>query len=296
MSKGQIDLWLYRDRKHKWHERMAHAAQNDKRFKLHFFSGANEVGPGVVFGRLQHDAKYRATDKQVWAQLDQKRLARLVPTALEARLYDNKIEQTKLMGQHMPVTYLACTVEEAVNTFDRINFPIFLKSSAGAGGNNVRFVEDRGEAELIVRKMFLDRFIWPNGQMHRGCVIIQEYIESIGDFDYRVIRIGSEWMILRRGNRQDVPIASGSGDERPLEVLDTNDRRALRLAQGVCIRYDLRFCGLDIIVSKKDRRPYLLETTCGWPTDKFHLHKFKSGKLGHLWRQIILDEIWGGNL
>lgn len=286
-----MKLWVYRDFSG-WHSQLAPAATR-RGHDVTIFSDHREPTAGVVFGRMHHDPSVRLRDKAVWAHLATNPDLLLIPGYRASVLYDDKAEQARQLSRWLPRTVIARCEEEAEEALDLLGIPLMSKSADGAGSYNVRIIRSRDDAMMEARRCFGSGLPIHRGQVQRGYVLWQRFMAG-NAYDFRVIAVGGERLILRRGNRPDRPMASGSGKERPIGWPDAEASEVLDFANAFFAAEDQRFSGIDIVRDHEAGRWVILECTVGWPLGKNHMHKTVSGRPWSEFFDIILDQIEAG--
>jgi glutathione synthase/RimK-type ligase-like ATP-grasp enzyme len=215
----------------------------------------------------------------------------LIPSLRAARLYDDKLAQAEAMERWMPRTIAVHDERDVDAALGQIGVPLISKASQGAGSYNVRLVETREAAFREAELIFSGRGIPLHfGEVQRDYLLWQEFLQG-NAYDFRVIAVGRERLILRRGNRKDRPMASGSGIEMPVTFPDAEAESALEFADRFFAEEDMRFCGIDLVNDRRTGAWRLLECTTGWPLGKMALHTLVSGRPGTAFWDIVLDEI-----
>jgi ribosomal protein S6-L-glutamate ligase RimK-like protein len=181
--------------------------------------------------------------------------------------YDDKIAQHYLLqaaGIPQPQTWVWFDREMATEWATNAHYPLVIKLWSGAGGSNVRMVQDQSAAIRWINRLFdagivsLDEaettgFSRIRGllrsldvptpwEIHRGYVLLQEFL-PVNDFDTRITVIGDRAFGFRRFNRPNDFRASGSGriDWDPAEIHED----FIRLAFTVARRLKTQSCAID---------------------------------------------------
>lgn len=103
--------------------------------------------------------------------------------------------------------------------------------------------------------------------------------------------------MLRRGNRDDRPMASGSGRLTPIKVATAGEDilAALAYADEFFRTENMPWCGIDIV--RDATRHYVLETTVSWTMHGYYECEFfgdEQGRTGEKVWDVLLDEIEAG--
>lgn len=283
-------LWTYDDYSG-WGAELGKVAR-ERGHDVRKFEDPRLVDRGVVFARIHHHPSVRARDKAVMAYLAVNRDVTLIPGYRSALLYDDKAEQARHLARWMPRTVVAYSIADADRAIEILGLPLISKCSEGAGSYNVAMIATREQAMAEAALAFSGEGIPRHyGQSQRGYLLWQRFCSG-NDYDFRVIAIGQERLILRRGNRDDRPMASGSNKEMPIKWPDREADEVLAFADLFFATECFLWCGVDIV--KGEQGWTLLEMTTGWPLNNMAAHRFVSGRPGSEYWQIVMDEIEAG--
>lgn len=293
-------LWIYDDPLRKWGRALlAEALERQREYRsidARLFRDPAEPDHGVVFGRLHHYEPERSRCKAAWEAMARRPELRLCPDARSARLYDDKLEQARRLHKWMPGTLILRGPDAVHMAVDQIGLPLISKSREGAGSHNVRLIrttaEARREAELAFKGGGIPLH---RAAPQRGYLLWQRFLPG-NAYDFRVIRIGRERLILRRGNRADRPMASGSSDERPVTWPDAEAQAVLDFANEFFEAEAMRFCGVDVVWDRDSGLPRILECTTGWPLGNMPAHRFVSGRSCADFWPVVMNELEAGEL
>jgi len=253
--------------------RWLHETLRERGVEAHLFRSAAEIPdrPGVIaYLPPTHRPRHRDLIKALAEDIARKSHVLLIPSLQEARLYDDKVAQSKVFRGWMPDTHVLCSRNEARALLPSLELPFVSKSRQGIASQNVRLIETREQAEHEIGKAFSWRGLrCGSGERQRGYLLWQQFVPG-NDFDWRVIVLGSAkiWAKpLKRRNRPDVPFASGSGRidfvrdvSEAAEVLD----HSVRFAQ----RFGLLHAALDL-VREPSGRLVILESSAKWQPLEF---------------------------
>lgn len=297
MGSGSNDmqkLWIYDDAQN-WGRALLDTARKDGYFDAHLFEEISQPDEGYLFFHMHHHPQVRARHKYMMGQFALNPRLTLIPNYQSAMLYDNKLEQAKALSRWMPRTYVFTTPGSARRFIDStLFFPFISKSSEGASSHNVRFIQSYEEAKLEIKYAFSDIGIAGRyGARQRGYLIWQEFIEG-NDYDIRVLAIGRQRLMLKRYNRSDRPMASGSGHNEPINALDGEAFEALQFANEFFREEKQTWSGIDL-VRRGDGQWYMLECTVGWTVDGYKncLFHGSNRKGSDIWK-VLLEEIKAG--
>lgn len=284
-----MKLWLYKD-VGGWGETLLPIAL-ERGHDAHLFVEAHEPDEGAVFVHMHHHPDSRGYDKELMAALATRQGLRLCPGPRSATLYDDKVEQFRQLAKWMPATMIITDPRDVPGALAKLRIPLISKTAEGAGSNNVRLVETVGQArEEADQALEGDGIPCRYDQRQRGYLLWQEFLAG-NDYDFRVIAIGRERLILRRGNREDRPMASGSGNEMPIQWPDDEASEVLAFADIFFAEEGFRWCGVDIVRDHARGRWVMLEMTVGWPLGKMGEHRFVSGRSCDEFWPAVMDEI-----
>jgi phosphoribosylamine---glycine ligase len=158
------------------------------------------------------------------------------PTGQAARLEGSKIFAKQFMERAGIATarYVAADdVETAIGALSQFSFPLVVKADGLAAGKGVVIVENRNEAEPLVRAMFAGAFVGSAGRR----MVIEEYLEGeevsfIGLSDgERVVALEPSQDHKRIGDDDQGPNTGGMGAYSDSRILDESMReRVMREA------------------------------------------------------------------
>lgn len=289
-----MKLWLYKDIGG-WGELLLPIALG-RGHDARLFVEAHEPDDGAVFVHMHHHPDSRGYDKELMAALAEREELQLCPGSRAAILYDDKAEQYRQLARWMPETVIVTRKQDVPAALTRLRVPLISKTSQGAGSKNVRLVETVGQArEEADQALGGDGIPCHYGERQTGYLYWQEFLAG-NDYDFRVIAIGRERLILRRGNRDDRPMASGSGNEIPVQWPDDEASEVLAFADRFFAEEGFPWCGVDIVRDHKRDRWVILEMTVGWPLGKMGEHRFVSGRSCDEFWPVVMDEIEAGTV
>lgn len=261
------------------------------------FREAGEVPAGsTAFARLHNHPRSRDRDRDLHRALSGRADIALVPDGPWYDWYDDKRAQAEDLAQWLPTTVIYEDAESATRAIDAgaWEFPFVSKSVEGSASHNVRLIRTPEAARREIEQAFgADGIAVHYSGRQRGYLMWQKFCRG-NHYDFRVIAIGAQRVILRRGNRPDVPFASGSDSEMPVTWPDAEASRVLEFSDAFFAAHGLTWCGIDVVLD--GGLAVLLEVTCSWPLKAFHLHRFVSGRKGEDFWPVVLDEIEAGRL
>lgn len=281
-------VWCFDDA-HNWGRDLLTAA-NVRGHDARLFDNIRQVKePGVVFLHMHAHPAVRLHHKRIAAHFASDPDYKLIPNYRLSSLYDDKLEQLRQLSPYMPPTRIFTSPTQARNFLEtQPPLPIVSKSAEGSG---VRIQRTYDDLYKEIRLAFSDLGVKNRfGVRHHGYVFWQKYT---GDHDYimRVISIGQQRMIVRRGRRQD----NGS---RPLAViteLDNEATSALTFAHELITTQRFNWGAFDLIRYGDTWK--LLKLTVGWHVTRYSDCVFlpANRKGSDVW-EVLLDEIERGNM
>jgi len=258
-------IFAYRDTS-KWGERLVQAGKK-LGVDVCLFNESNEVpskGDHAVFVHMNHRPEFRENNKRMMHELSEKEVT-LIPTLLEAQLYDDKIAQYKLLYEHMPKSYIIQSVKEAEDALNELNFPFISKASTGAGSSNVRLIHNKLAAREEIKLAFGEGIPLHFGQKQVDYLFWQHFYEG-NDCTWRVTIIANKYVcISRRNNRDDLPFPTG--DVEAINTLNSFTKKLMDKAYSITKNHNFILCAMDFIKDKNE--PILLEISVGWPMKKY---------------------------
>jgi glutathione synthase/RimK-type ligase-like ATP-grasp enzyme len=229
------------------------------------FEDARQPDEGYVFQRMHHHPQTRTRDKTINRVLSINPNLVCVPNYRSARLYDDKLEQAAELARWMPHTevfYSPGAARRYLETDPR--FPIISKTKEGASSHNVRLLRTLDDANTEIKGAFSDIGIGAKyGQKQHGYLLWQKFCEG-NSGDIRIIAVGDYRLILRRQNRRDRPMASGSGWNTPIKFMDDTLAAPLAKANEFFAAENFKWCGIDLVYDHDDKNWMVLETTVTW--------------------------------
>lgn len=302
-------IWCYEDA-HNWGKLLAHVAEA-RGHEAILFDDPRKPDHGYVFMHMHHHPQVRLLHKRCMAIMAMSPDLVLIPDYRSSVLYDDKLEQARQLSRWMPRTRVFYTPGAARKFLEHASLPFISKSLDGASSHNVRLISTLDDAKNEIKQSFSDLGIKCRyGQQQRGYLLWQDFIPG-NSGDIRIIAIGTKRLVLRRGNRPDRPMASGSGDLTPIVSLEDIDvMSAMQTADEFFREERMNWCGIDLVKDAK-RKWYVLETTVGWTlhgyyecaffdtarqfSPKFYSpqHDAKMRKGDKVW-DVLIDEIEAG--
>ena len=299
-----MKLWCFDDGPgHNWGNDLAKVAQA-KGIDARIFTDPHQVDEGYVFMHMHHHPSVRIHHKRIMAHLAVNPALTLIPDYRSSVLYDDKLEQSRQLARWMPRTriFYSPSVARAYISNGKPKYPFISKSSEGASSHNVRLVQNEAEALLEVRAVFSDQGIrGRHQQTQRGYLLWQEFVEG-NEGDVRIIAVGQKRLILKRGNRDDKPFASGSGRLTPIADLggEPDLYGAFAKANEFFAGERQSWSGIDLV--KEPRGEWkILECTVGWTMKGyaqcafFNIDGTRAGdRMGSDIWEVLLNEIREG--
>lgn len=146
---------------------------------------------------------------------------------------------------------------------ERFNFPLIIKANEGSRGNDNYLAKDFEQAIRIV-----------SNDGHIKKYIIQKFVPNDGD--YRFLFIGADnppLIFFRKGNDKSHLNNTSKGASGHLVDKDKLPKGYLKLARDATRLFAREVSGVDVLVDKKTRKPYILEVNAtpalatGYSTD-----------------------------
>lgn len=287
-----MTLWLYDDFSG-WGRKLRTLA-TDRRLDARMFRDPAMVDGGTAFVRMHLDPKTRADDKYAAASLADRGI-KFIPGIRAARLYDDKVAQARGLPRWMPETLIAETPDQAREAAEMLGFPLMSKAAEGSASHNVRFITTAAQLDREIAAAFGEGIPSQYRQVQRGYLLLQQFCAG-NEYDFRVIAVGRERLILRRGNRDDRPMASGGDKEMAIRWPDAEASSVLDCANRFFAEEGFNFCGVDIVRDHDAGEWRIVEMTASWPTKNNAAHTTVSGRNWGEFFDIILDEIEAGAL
>lgn len=290
-----MKIWCYEDTQG-WGQGLCSAANNRGHDARMFFT-YDQPDDGYLFFHMHNHPQVRARHKRMMEHFATNSLLTLIPDFLSSQLYDDKVAQLRAFSKWMPRTHLirSPTVAREMIERNELKVPFISKSAEGSSSHNVRLIRTLDEARVEIKQAFSDRGIaQKHGQKQMSYLYWQELIEK-NTHDIRIIALGNQRLVLRRGNRDNVPFASGSGRLDHITQLDDECASALEFADRFFKEENQLWCGIDLVKDHEADRWYLLETTVGWTLHGYFQCKFfPDGRMGtEIW-EVVLDEMEKG--
>lgn len=289
-----MKIWCYEDA-HNWGA-MLHKQALERGHDARLFENPRVPDSGYVFMHMHHHPQVRTLHKRCMQMMAMNPHLILIPNYRSSFLYDDKLEQARQFARWMPRTHVFYTPGAARRFLDTLpTIPFMSKSSEGASSHNVRFVTSLEQARLEIKYAFSDIGIKGRyNQTQRGYLLWQEFVEG-NDSDIRVLAIGNQRLILKRMNRDDRPMASGSGNIVPVTALDEETASALEAANEFFVAESMPWCGIDLVRNQVTKQWRILEATVSWTMHGYYECQFVGTQLmgSDVWH-VLLDEIENG--
>jgi len=221
-----------------------------------------------VFVFFDMMAQYRDDERKrlvsISADLAEKKNIFVVPKAHERAYQFDKSLQAKLFSDWVPRTWYADSPAEARRAISEIKFPLMSKSKLSIQSKNVRVIKNRESAEKEIHLAFAgDGIPCSDGALQKGYLLWQEFVKGDG-FDWRIGIVAKKYAyIVKRFNRGNIPLASGSGFLEPVTELNDDSKSLLDYVLAFAGKNDLTLAGVDVIDGAGGRR-YVLESHCSW--------------------------------
>lgn len=234
------------------------------------FNDISKVGDeGIVFMHVNHlPLEEREKCKQIMNTLSDRPGLRLIPSARQSRLYDDKVAEFKDFGGWMPETFLFEDESEAMANVGCVGFPHISKAAQGAGASNVRLHREASWAEGEVRAAFSEAGLpCYKGLAQKGYVLWQKFIPDL-EVNWRVVVLGYKYaFITKRWNESGTNMVNDRGVIENLDQLDNETRPILEFAHKFVMANKFQWAAVDIICDPNPhaRHCHVLELSCDWP-------------------------------
>ena len=245
---------------------MLFLAARQRGHDAYLFKKASEVDSegGFLFFRLEQECVERQRGEAL-CLLDQPGIIG-VQTREDVLEYEDKVYQAEKYPSFIPQTVLVKQANKAEKVANVLGFPIISKTRSGSGSQSVRILPDMLSALKEAEVVFKRGLHTPRG-MQEKYLLWQQFL-SDNTYSYRVTRIGHYYWMLRVFNRDDVPLASGSGSYEPVIPRSNEEFDVLDKAVKFFDAADTRWCGIDLLRDPSDGDWRVLETTLAWDMQK----------------------------
>lgn len=281
-----MKLWCFDEKKYGWGHQLWQCAVH-RGIDAEKFRTAESVSGGFSFMRVRQHEPHRTSDQVIAEQVNKQSV--LIPDIDQIRLYEDKEKQVGHLGSYLPLTRVFYSADEV----DYLPFPFLSKSREGSASVNVRLVETPEQADREVRDAFSVGIKTRRG-IQRGYLIWQQFLEN-NRGDYRVIAVGRQRMVLRRWNRNDSPMASGSGLFTAIKKPNKEIDEVLAVSDEYFMEARTNWCGLDLVKDHSTNEWKIIETTIAWTPGAYNECRFiGTDRFGcDIWN-VLLDEIEAG--
>jgi glutathione synthase/RimK-type ligase-like ATP-grasp enzyme len=283
------------DRGH-WGRDLA-AVAHARGWEAHLFEAGEPLRPAdYAFMRINQGGERMEREKRAMWRIAQLGV-RTIPELNHGLLYENKVGQAHAFRDWMPPTRVLTDVAAAEGAIGELGYPFISKARDGSASRNVRLIESEDQARQEIQLAFGSGLPTPHRLgtgIQKGYLIWQQFMGG-NAYDYRVIAVGRQRLLLRRHNRPDIPFASGSGLCEPITALDVETAAVLQAANEFFAAAHTNWCGIDLVRAPDSGRWYVLETTLGWMLKAYLPCAF----IGTRWTgadiwNVLLDEIEAG--
>ncbi len=155
----------------------------------------------------------RLFDERLWV-VSHDLEKRVCPRFDELYLWESKRRMHNWLVAHSvphPRTWVFADRDEAMGFCRETAYPVVSKTDGGAASSGVFILSDQRAAERLVGQAFSRGIVGRSAdarQKERGSILFQEHVPH--DYEWRVVRIGDDFMCRRKVRAED--FASGSGD------------------------------------------------------------------------------------
>lgn len=277
-----MKIWAMDDA-HTWGVSLLEVAQ-ERGHNVTLFDTVKEVkGGGVLFYHMHAHPAVREHHKRAMAQFATRPELQLIPSYQTSKLYDDRLEQLRAFGKHMPATTVfksPAMAKEFLATSP--DLPLISKCQMGPG---TRALNTLDEAQREVKLAFSDFGIENRYKVAtHGAVYWQEFVPH--DVGYRVIVVGSQSLLRARVGKELIPV----------DKLTEESEAALSHARSIADEYGIKFGGIDLI-KRRDGKWFLMKIVAGWSLSRFLACRFTpDGRTANEFWHVMCDELEKGNL
>jgi glutathione synthase/RimK-type ligase-like ATP-grasp enzyme len=193
----------------------------------------------------------------------------------------------------MPVTRVILSAPRAHEALQHMKYPFVSKGSHGADGKNVRPILTEANAYLEIDKAFVSR-TGIGEPKQTDYLIWQDFLPG-NPFTYRVVRVGSYEMLVRRYRGENNQFEPGLVE--PVNELDGEANDVLYVARNFLDDLNTKFCAVDLALDERSNEWRILGITLNWKLSDFadcnfygtneHYHGYDTWTL-------LVDEIANG--
>jgi hypothetical protein len=278
----QVKLWCFDDA-HYWGTSLAEAAQK-RGHDVKLFDTVKEVGTeGFLFYHMHHHPAVREHHKRALAQFATIPGLTLIPDYRTSVMYDDRIEQLRVLGRYMPPTKVFRSPSMARDFIDSgPDMPIVSKSHIGPGTRTLAAFD---EARKEIRQAFSDIGVKNRyGIYHHGALFWQDNVEHNGT-TFRVLIVGSQAIVETRTGQNLTAI----------DTLTDDIQSVIAFARAIAKRENIHFAGFDFIRSGSTW--YLMKLIAAWSMRRWAGARFfPDGRKGDQFYEVLLDEIEKGKM
>jgi len=155
-------------------------------------------------------------------------------------------------GVSVPETFVAQTVDDGLEYFQRLGGEAIYKPLFGSMGNGIRLIKDRAEAQSLFRDL-----------VHSGEVIyLQKFIDH-GDSDLRVLVIGDQTIAMKR-QRPGHWLTNIAQGATGYSIAPSPQQR--EMAMAACKAVGCRIAGVDLLQDVRTGQDVVVDVNAapGW--------------------------------
>lgn len=252
----------------------------------------DDASPEVAYVRTINYGPWKSISLGKLAELHRRKVPS-VPGYADSLVYDDKRPQVRLLAPWSPATRLITDPRDVDPS--AMTFPFVSKSAEGSASKNVRLIRSEVEARAEADAVFGSGLTVSQGSQI-GYLIWQDFVPG-NDRDVRVVVNGSRLYGLYRGNRDNVPFASGSGRLTSIASLDDVETlAAFEIADEIAEAIESRWCCFDFVFQLG--QPLVLEVSFSWSEraytdcvvfDRETLEP--TGETAAAWAEFAVDEM-----
>lgn len=278
-----MKIWCHDDA-HTWGSNLAEVASKRGHECVLFDSVRDVKTGGVLFYHMHNHPAVRDFHKRAMAQFATAPSLKLIPSYPLSVLYDDKIEQARVLGDYLPPTQIFRSPAMASEWLEQQPaLPIVSKCQQGPG---VRYLETIEAARREIKMAFSDFGILNRYKVAtHGALYWQQNVHHT--LTYRVYVIGSQSLVELKNGKEHNPVSS------PTEEV----WEAMSHARNIADQHGFKFVALDMIKCSISGHWYLMKVSAGWAMRRaLACTFFPGGYKGAAFWEIFVDELDKGNL
>lgn len=278
-----MKIWCHDDA-HTWGANLAEVA-SARGHECVLFDAVRDVKTGgVLFYHMHNHPAVRDFHKRAMAQFATVPSLKLIPSYRLASIYDDRLEQARVLGEYHPPTQIFRSPALASEYLESgPNLPIVSKCQTGPG---VRIHETLDDVRREIKLAFSDFGIQNRYKSAtHGALYWQQFVPH--DMTYRVYVVGSQSLVEMKKGKEHFPVLTPTE-----EVFD-----AMSHARSIADQHGFKFVALDMIKCNVSGHWYLMKVSAGWAMRRCLQCVFlPDGRNGSAFWEVFTDELEKGNL